>query len=405
MTSAPVLIVTCLALLCGALAAWLVVPHPPALDGEAWFKGVLVARLRGRDAEDIARWVHWHPLGRWAERKLVHPEVSTLPAVPLPGEEALIARLATLPDPAARWRTLRQDGASATLALPDTLPDDCAPGRWAGRHAADVADRWARVRDDGLAAHVESRLHATWVLVDDPLPGAPDIGAALAGWADVVPLATVTAAPAVEQAWRSASALAVPAAPGWVWGAVDEQLRAWGHVAADAVADAVAEALALRLPDDAPERRLIVAVTGRAAPVVLRALYARVDVRDRVIAVVSVGGAIGGGPATTGPLSPAACADWLEANFHHDTMDVEILRRIPYVALQWIHPDSLRGRPGAAGVDVAAGRFPEPTYDGRAFRCVEPVDLGVLPVEPDLPLADVAGALRTTVGLWVMSRR
>ena len=400
MTSVAVLWVALMAAVVGLAAAWFVVPHPPALDGEAWFKGLLVARLADRPPADVMRWVVWHPLGRWPERKLAHPSVESMPGKLLPGEGELLARLARLPDVAARWASLREEAVSKTLTLPGDLPPDASPARWLG-----AASGWDRVRDDALPASAERRTSASWLLIDDLRPGVPDVAPAFARFAEVRSLASLCSDPVVASAWDAARGqLAhLGQVSSGEWDAVAAGLAPWGRVAMASAVDAVAKAMESKLPVATPERRLIVAATGGAMPLVLRALADRVDLRDRVIAVVAVGGAVGGLPDQRGPLSASVADDWMAHNFQHGLMDVEILRRIPYAALQWL--DTSAAVPGAGGVPVARARFPEPEWDGRAFRCVEPVDLGVVPVEADLPVDDVVAALRLVVDLWVLSRR
>lgn len=389
-----------MAVIVGSAAAWFVVPHPPEIDGEAWFKGLLVARLADRPAADVMRWVVWHPLGRWPERKLAHPTVESMPGQLLPGEGALLERLAKLPDVRARWGALRDEAVSTTLDLPTKLPAVASPARWLGQ-----SNGWERVRDDALPLAAERRTNASWLLIDDPRPGVPAVAEAFARFGEVCSLASLSQDPAVASGWDTTrQALAsLDRVTGVEWDAVAAGLAPWGRVMLASVVDALTKQLERQLPVDRPERRLIVAASGGAVPVLLRALAERVDLRDRVVAVVSVGGAVAGLPDQAGPLSAAVADDWMAHHFQHGLMDVEILRRIPYASLQWL--DVSQAVPGAGGVPVARARFPEPEWDGRAFRCVEPVDLGVVPVEADLPVDDVVAALRLVVDLWVLSRR
>jgi hypothetical protein len=169
--------------------------------------------------------------------------------------------------------------------------------------------------------------------------------------------------------------------------------------------DATVTTLAERLRALAPERssRLILATTGDAAPTLLRALAEHVDVRDRVVAVVAIGAAIHGLPDVDGPRGEAVMRDWLEHHFRHEHLDVELVRLVPYVSLAWLAPDV--DPPGLVGLPVRAQRFPEPGFVGREPPFVEPVDLGVLPADPSLPVDAVADALRLVVDLWTLSRR
>lgn len=347
-------------------------PRYPELDGERWFKLTLATLLRGRveaaggDAaawEDaVRRWVPYHPAGRLPERKITNPAAPTLPGAPLDGERELLDALLAESEPVERWAVL-YDRDEAVLGDPNDLGARYDLGRVLG--AGPGWDPVAALADPaaGLARVVE-RLGARWALVSDPDASAPDVIGALAAELD-----------AVEVPWPP-----------------------------DADAEAAAEAIGDALEAAAPEygSRLIVAASGRAITPVLRALCERPDLRDRVYAVVSAGGAIGGLTSRDDAYGPSACEDWLGRWFTQGHLDTDVVRRTPYMALQWL--DRAAWPPGIRDLPLARSRFPEPLDDTSGVLTVESVDLGPLPARPDLPLDLVARALVLVVAAWVESR-
>jgi hypothetical protein len=147
---------------------------------------------------------------------------------------------------------------------------------------------------------------------------------------------------------------------------------------------------------------MVVFAEGEAVLQLLRGLVAAADVRDRVAGVVSVGGVIGGREGVEGPYGAAAARDFLEAKFDQRNLETDLVRRVPYVSLQWW--DRAVWPPGTAGLPLHHQRFPEPgTDDGPEI--VEVMDLG--PLFPDAlpePML-VARALLAVVAGLVVSRR
>ncbi|MEQ1567496.1 MAG: hypothetical protein ABMA64_17780, partial [Myxococcota bacterium] len=135
----------------------------------------------------------------------------------------------------------------------------------------------------------------------------------------------------------------------------------------------------------------------------LRWLADDLELRDRTLAVVSVGGVIGGRGDEAGPYGEAACQDWLGAHFGQTDLDTEVVRRTPYFGVQWL--DRAAWPPGAPGLPLQASRFPEPHRQGTAATMVEVVDLGPLWVDAPPPPELVARGLVAVVCGWIASRR
>jgi hypothetical protein len=356
----------------GALG-WVHWPRPPALDGERWFKLALATTLRGRaDARgvdaagweaEVVRFVPYHPAGREPERKVLHPEAVALPGVALPGERELLAALATIPDLPARWARLYDVDRAERLADPAELGPAYDFGRWLHIDRRPEETGWdvlAAWEDGRFASAIGLALPARWVAVGGRRrPGVPTLVPALC-----------EALPRLEQ---------IP------WAGVGE----------------TAAALAAALATD--ERPLVLVGEEAGITAILRTLLEDPELRDRVLAVVSVGGVVGGDPAESeGPLTPAACADWLGANFAHHALDTERVRFTPYFSLGWL--DRSADPPGAGGLPVGAMRFPPVRQDAGVVPTLETVDLGLLPADPALPLDLVARALVAVVAAWARSR-
>jgi hypothetical protein len=365
MTATGTLVVAFLTVLVALAAVWASVPRPPTLDGERWFKAVLRAVLSGAQPADVAAaMAPYHPLARVVERKLAHPTIEALPGPALDGEAALLERLAALPDVAARWSHL--------TALPDATctPEalfDHDPARWLGPELG-----W-RALEAGRAASVaeaaEGRRKIRWAWIDGEAPG-PSVAAALSAFATEVAPLDLTMSPS------------------------DAGLQDATYVVADAFNAMLAEDV---------DARLVIAGVGTGIVSVLRALLADPQLRDRVVAVLSIGGTIGGWEGHAGLLDPAVCEDWLERNFRHEALDAEVVREIPYLAVQWLSPGA--SPPGADGLYVQRSRFPEPKYQGNEPLMVRVVDLGVLPTDPEPDPAAVVDALRVVTSLYALSRQ
>ncbi len=350
----------------GALS-WLYWPRPPELDGERWFKLALATTLRGRTealggaaAEweaAVVRFVPYHPAGREPERKVAFPEAVALPGPALAGERELLQALAALPDRPSRWAHLYDVDRAVRLSDPAELGPAYDFARWlhlprrTEETGWDVLASW----DDGrFPTALAGSFPARWVGVGGrPRVGVPSLLPAMA-----------SEVPGFEQI---------------TWPAAD-----------------LAEVLRL---SDVP-----LVLVGEEAGIVaiLRVLLDDPELRDRVLAVVSIGGIIGGDPAETGELGPGARSDWLGAHFAHYALDTEKVRFTPYFSLGWL--DRGADPPGAGGLPIAASRFPPVRQDPGVVPTVETVDLGLLPADPALPLDLVARALAAVVAAWARSR-
>lgn len=379
------------------MAAVAVVPRPPALRGEALFKALLIQALGG-DAPAAAR-VAWHPLGRLPERKIARPNAEATPGTPLVGEVELLRALAALPDAPARWATLRSEG-SALLDPDAALPEDHRPARWIGRAAT-----WRSVVAPGGLTEAEARHGLGWLWVrGSPQVGVPDLAAAFPDAVEV-PWCQALAGDHASRAARAvvATLRAALAAPGGASLAA-EVARISRAALEAAIVSVVGAELVARAGD--PSRRWIVLATGEGLPVALRAIQADMALRDRIVGVVSVGGAALGDPARADLAGEAAARDWMDHHFRHEALDVEVVRPVPYLSVGWLDPRA--EPPGAAGLPLVHARFPEPGYvgSGSLFHPKEPevvrvMDLGALDL--DLPGEAVGRAVRATAVIAVVA--
>lgn len=157
----------------------------------------------------------------------------------------------------------------------------------------------------------------------------------------------------------------------------------------DAGVAAVVEAMRAGTPD--PADRLVLAADGEGALLVLKALFGEPLLRDRVLGVVAVGGRLAGRDEA-GPFGELAVRDWMEAHFGHDALDTEMMRATVYASVPWLDRD------------VTDQRFPTPKGEPGASS-LETVDLGPLPVDPELPLKLVARALWAWTVAWIATRQ
>lgn len=134
---------------------------------------------------------------------------------------------------------------------------------------------------------------------------------------------------------------------------------------------ALAEAILEQLPERS--QRLVILAAGEHAFAILVALRSSEALRDRALAVVTLGGV----------LASEERDAWLAAQFTHERMDPELARTIAYVHV--IDADT----------DPAAQRLVEPPLPPSGRRSIEIVDLGPLP----LGGADPARLARA---LWVL---
>jgi len=349
-----------------AAIAYLQWPRPPELDGERWFKTFLVTLLRGEleaagyEAWEAAArsWVLYHPAGRFPERKVMNPLGAKLPGALVDGERALIESLQELKALPERWaRMYDDDEAARAMLLDDPIELGAAydPATYVGLELGwEAVAAWG-AGDTHFGDHLRKRLAARWFLVE----GAADPG--------VIP-------------------------------ALAELLGEDGIRVPDGDED-LGERLQAALPEMADRCILLGEESG--VPRILNALKDRAALRDQVLAVISVGGVIGGREEDSGPLGITAREDWLAAWFQHRHLDSEVVRMTPYMSVQWL--DRAHWPPGARGLSIANARFP--IAPEEPIETIEVVDLGLLPADEALPVAQVARALWAVATCWVLSRR
>ncbi len=342
-----------------AMVAWLMWPRPPNLDGERWFKLMIAILLRGEvearggSAADwraaVRTWAPYHPAVRFPERMVSGPQ----PGMDAhPAETELARRLAAVEDPAARWAILYDEEGPArdpTLTDPVDLPPDYDIRKWLATAGWDDLALWGA----GAPTPIIAALHTvfdgtTFLFVHDDPPGPPIVDA-LSGLLPERPV----------------------------------EVRAGGF-------DVTPLERALLALPEREEHRFVLLGMGRGIQTLLSGLHASPGWRDRVLAVLSLGGAI---------VTPES-APWMEANFTHRAFDTERARLTPYMCLQWLDRDC--DPPGAFGLPIEQARFPPPRSEPLVPEAIEVVDLGVLPADSDPDR--VAKALLTLLACWIRAR-
>lgn len=324
------------------LAVWAAsrsVPRPPRLHWERLFKTALAAQAAGQQPPPepealLGALLHQPAGGPAPEKKLLDPATAPVPVPPLEGERALVEALTKLPGVAERLRRMYVEDQGAQRAVfedPEALGPDYHPSR--------------------LGAGLDWGAVAAW---SEPLQ------AALTRRLGAVVMVELGAGVAAELA---------AAAPG---------LRA-AAVEPAAGPEALAEAL-LALAQS-PSDRLALFVGGDAALPALRALVSSPALRDRLVAVVSVGGLLGETPEDRA---------WLAENFVHEALEPELNRAIPYAAVLEVDPEEALApsRPDA----WEKQRFPVPAPSSSGRDAIDAIDLGPL-VLRKVPRAQLARAL------------
>jgi len=353
-----------------ALAAgWLRRRRDPPLDGERWFKLTLATLARGTieagggDADAwealVLRTIPYHPAGRMPELKVANPAAEP-PGKLREGEAGLLAQLRTTDDRTERWAILYdrdEHAVRARLEDPFELGPEYHPSRVVPGTDWDTLASWG-AGDAELHTPLVDNAGATWVWVkgDEPPRLGPHLAALVPG------LVTVPSRPASQLTERMAELL------------------------------------------DQPERRLVMFGEGDALPALLQLLADHAGLRDRVQAVVSAGGVIGGRTDhAEGPLSEATRSDWMQRWFGQQHLDTAEVRLTPYISMQWLDRDAWP--PGTAGLPLQHQRFGEPAEQGAQHITLESVDLGPLPHRDGLDDRLVAKALLFVVSAWVVARR
>ncbi len=339
------LTVELVALVLALVAACLSMRSAPDLDWERLLKVALSTVTRGEVESaggEQAQWwarirgvVPYHPAGRQPEAKLESPDPEQVAVPALEGERALVARLEVLQTPAERWQAMYEGDATqeALLSDPALLGPAYDP---AGVLAPDVG--WGEVAawTDTLQDALARRMTEVVVLV---------VGTDLASpMAQAVPHARVKAV--------------VPAS---------------GEILAAAFLDA--------LPG--PADRAVIFAGGTDVLSVLQALHHESALRDRVLAVLSLGGVLTG--------------DWIEKNFTHAGMDTELNRATAYMDIVDVQPDAPLAQPWAAQC------FPQPPTPSSGWTPIERVGLGPLPLVLQEPVL-LARALWVLLAFRLASR-
>ena len=346
----PDLLVEIAAMGLAGWAAWRTIPRPPRLDPERLFKVTLATVLRGEieaQGGDLAAWqerlraVPYHPAGRDAERRLADPTTSPVPVPALPGERALLDRLAAAPDALARWDHMyRADPAALDALMSDPAglgPDYDPVGRFGPDATWDAVATWAPALQAGLTRRLS---HVAFV----------EVGAGLGTeWRVALPHLRLHALPE------------------------------------DADDDAVLSTIEAALP--ASSDRLVWVAPGAQVMRVVRLLHGDPALRDRTLVVVSLGG-----PVATDPDH----ATWLAAHFTHEQMEPELQRAIAYAFITRVDPAAPLAQ------SWSAQRLVAPPVPGSGRVTIDTIDLGPLDTA-SLPPHALARALSLWVATVVAS--
>lgn len=319
------------------LAIWAAsrsVPRPPALDWERLFKTTLLALglgeherqgLTGHPAAqalaDLRAALLFNPAGgERPELKLLDPASAPIPVPPHPGERALVEALQKVPEIAPRFQRMYLGDEAAERELlqdPDALGPDYHPSRLgAGLDWAQLG-AWSEATQQALARRL-----GPVILVD--LGG--DLGA-----------------------------LARELTPGLRAASADPTLEP----------DKLAEHLLSLAP--ASSDRLALLAAGNAVLPALKAMVASMVLRDRVVAVISVGGRVRDGEGARA---------WLGAHFTHEALEPELNRAIPFAAVVGVDPRAPVSKEAPDTWENQRFPVPAPSPSGRdAIQCI---DLGPL---------------------------
>ena len=270
------------------IAAWLSLRPSPSLDWERLWKVVLATVIRG-DVEssggDAEAWwarlasVPYHPAGRDALAKLIHPSLDEIVVPALEGERALVERLLAKETPAERWEEMYRNDPMAEEAL---LSDPTELG----------------------AAY------------DPSVPLAPNIG-----WEEVARWTSD-----VQSSIARRMSDVVVAVLG---GDIDALITAVPHARVVSVPPSEGGGQALIECCAQPHERLVVLASGEMVLPALKALQTHPSLRDRVLTFVSM----------NADLTDAH--EWLAENFHHQDFDTEVNRRTLYMAVSVANLDAM----------------------------------------------------------------
>ena len=112
--------------------------------------------------------------------------------------------------------------------------------------------------------------------------------------------------------------------------------------------------------------RLVLLGFGEGAELAVRMMHVNPGLRDRVLAVLGVGAALGG-----------EAGAWLEREFNHQSMDTEVSRLTSWFHVAFVTPGVLPV--GEVDRPLADTRWPQPPAPVSGRNSIEAIDLGVLP--------------------------
>lgn len=320
------------------IAVWLTIPRPLERQWQRLFKVGLSVLIAGEveaergSTDDAARaeWerrvlgvVHWHPLARMLDDKLLDPRVGALPSPMLEGERALVEALARLPGPVERFAWMMTEDQRAVAELlgdPQELGPAHDPALVLGPAAG-----WSELSSwsPGLQGLLARRLG--------------DVVLALDGADDALAIA-LTEAVAGLRILRLSAASAQPRSEASL-NELFSSLEA-----------------ALVKPSD---RVVLLAVRGGAERS-LAALVEGAGLRDRCLGVMLI----------APPLAEPGLAALVAERFDNEHLDTEMKRAIPYFCLADVDP----AHPLNPSPSSQILRQPAPLSSGRS--AVEVVDLG-----------------------------
>lgn len=313
-------------LLLAIVAAWMSVRPAPPLDWERLWKVSLATVIRGQveaaqgdqDAwwEQLKLQVPYNPVGRLGDAKLHSPKLTDIPVPALEGEQSLVERLVRLETPAERWVEMFHNDEAAVEAL---LSNPAELG-----HAYDPGSVMA--------------------------PGIDWESVAL--WTDTVQAAITRRLTDVTVVTLGFDGDALREAVPHV------RVEDFGEVDTDKILESASQS----------HERLVLIASSDLGFQMVQALHASPELRDRVLAVMSLGVDL----ATDGRR------EWMDENFGHLEMDTELNRHTPYMSVVDVDPS----RPGLGWADQV---FPVPEVPPSGWTPVESIDLGPLPLGKQEP--------------------
>ena len=282
------------------------------------------------------------------------------------GEQALLERLDTIARIPERWRYLYHDdefGRTARVSDPMELGEKYEPAHWLGQGL-----NWdALAAGGGDFSKVHDALRTKelrWILVND---------------ASMHPVLLE-------------------------WGQRLEKEMAGDLLVLNWSADDVTiEDVLKRVNEwiDAPSDRFVCVGLGRGVPILLRCLAEDPALRDRVYAVVSIGGALQG-VGTHALWGTTSFQHWMSQDYNYVALDTEMARETPYFSIGLLDPEHPRF--GIGEIALEDMHFPElPQQDRAPVEGVTPVSLGVLPAHSSSKSL-AARALWVFVTCWIHAR-